>query len=206
MDTSPDVSRFRCTTCGDCCRRHRVPVTGHDLVRLVRETALPAATLVEWLAPHEVDMTGEPESFVTVPAGRRLPVLAFRGEACRFLDPDDRCSVYAARPAACRTFPLEEETDENPPGRRRLTLLEGAACEGVFDGPPDAEGARARLERRQRELEAHVGTVTEWNRRQRRRRLAGRNPQSAGAFLELAIESTGSRSPTDTLTACPRDR
>jgi Fe-S-cluster containining protein len=179
-------------------------VTGHDLVRLVRETALPVATIVEWLAPDEVDMTGEPESFVTVPAGRRLPVLAFRGDACRFLDPGSRCSVYAARPAACRTFPLEEETIEGPPGRRRLTLLEGAACEGAFDGPPDADGAHDRLERRQRELEAHVGTVTEWNRRQRRRRLAGRKPEPAGAFLELAIESTGSASTFDTLTADPR--
>src|SRR5688572_10371549 len=105
----PDPARFRCTECGDCCRRHRVPLTFADLVRLLRLQRAPILELVQWLGPHEVDMTGEPESFVVTARGRLLPVLAQREGACLFLDSAGRCGVYAARPAACRTFPIEIE-------------------------------------------------------------------------------------------------
>jgi len=148
------------------------------------------ATFVEWLAPDEIDMTGEPESFVVLREGRRLPVLAFRHGACRFLDEGRRCTVYAARPASCRTFPLElESATDTPP--RRLTVLQDAACPGEFDAAPDADGFCARLDARQRELEEHVLLVMDWNRRQRRRGFAGKRPETVEAFLRFAI----SRSP-----------
>lgn len=183
MSPATDPARFRCTECGDCCRRHRVPLTAADLFRLTDATGEPPAALIDWLAPADVDMTGEPESFVALRPGRRLPVLAFGGGACRFLEATGRCGVYDARPTACRTFPLELGAPEGDEPRRRLTVLDGAECPAEFDAEPDARGHIARLEERQRELEEHVALVTAWNRRQRRLGLARRPAETAEAFL-----------------------
>lgn len=128
-------------------------------------------------------MTGEPESFVELPHGKRLPVLAFHAGACRFLDAAKRCALYGARPACCRTFPLEWLDA----GRRRLTLLENAECPGEFDVAPDPALHRARLAARRAELIEHVSFVAEWNRHQRWRRRAGHRLRPAPAFLERAL-------------------
>jgi Fe-S-cluster containining protein len=169
-----------------------VPVTASDLLRLVRATALPARALVDWLSPEQIDLSGEPESFVVVPAGRRFPVLAHdvsvdpsRERACRFLNAN-QCTVYAARPACCRTFPLELADIANTV-QRRLTVLPDAACPGTFDGPDASDAAFRRLGERSRELRRHVELVQEWNGRQRRRRLANRLLESADAFLAFAL-------------------
>lgn len=190
----PDLRAFRCTRCGDCCRIHRVPLTAADLCRLIAATGTRAASLVDWLAPGEVDMTGEPESFVVLPEGRRLPVLAHLGGACALLEGQGHCSAHDARPATCRTFPLESA--EGPPcpgadGVRRLSILPGAACPGTFDGAVDEDGPFERLERRQRELEEHVELVVAWNRRQRRRQLARVRQSDAGAFLTFILGRGG---------------
>src|SRR5215510_12531444 len=103
---------FRCSGCGDCCRRLRVAITHHDLRRLCTGLQRPAATLVDWLAPEHVDMTGEPGSFVRLAAGRRLMVLAQAGGACSLLQPDQRCGAYALRPLDCRLFPFDLQRDE----------------------------------------------------------------------------------------------
>ncbi|HEY6560508.1 MAG TPA: YkgJ family cysteine cluster protein [Polyangiaceae bacterium] len=187
-----EAGRFRCTECGDCCRRHRVPITASDMARLVRATGLPARALVDWLSPDDVDMSGEPESFVLLPAGRRLPVLAHvapagesRESTCRFLD-TNRCTVYAARPACCRSFPLEL-ADDVESGKRRLIVLPDAQCPGSFDGSDVSGAALRRLDERCRELRQHVHLVGAWNHRQRRRRLANGRVESADAFLAFVV-------------------
>jgi len=180
-----DASRFRCTGCGDCCRMHRVPVTAADVARLKEATAELEAAFVQWLAPDEIDMTGEPESFVVLREGRKLPVLAFRDGGCRFLEGGRHCTVYAARPLCCRTFPIELESPDDGAMPRRLTVLQDAACPGEFDARPDHDGLSARLDARQRELEEHVALVAEWNRRQRRRGLAGKRPEGVEAFFRF---------------------
>ena len=45
-----DPLRFRCTACGECCRRLRAAVTDRDLERLVHFTQKSAEALVEWLS------------------------------------------------------------------------------------------------------------------------------------------------------------
>lgn len=179
------ISRFSCTECGDCCRRHRVPLTVFDLSRLQGATNEPASELIEWLSPSHIDMTGEPESFVVLPEGRRLPVLAFRDGACRFLDAKNRCSAYGARPASCRTFPLEVTLD--PMGVRRLVILEDAACPGRFDAPPSESVIFAQHSSRQSELLRHVHMVGAWNRLQRLRKLSGHRLEPAKSFVQFAL-------------------
>jgi Fe-S-cluster containining protein len=171
-----DPARFHCTECGDCCRRYRVPVTAADLARLSIATGEAWSALVEWLAPDGVDMTGEPESFVVLAEGRRLPVLAFHRGACRFLGDDNRCGTYAARPACCRTFPLE--------------FRDGKAARGSGQHAPAVSRVfltvLRRLARRQEELERHISLVTRWNRHQRRRKMLRKPLENGGAFLRFA--------------------
>jgi Fe-S-cluster containining protein len=170
-------------------------VTAADLARLTRFAALPASDLVDWLSADEVDMTGEPESFVLLRGGRRLPVLAHANGACRFLDGANRCGVYAARPACCRTFPLELEEPDDGEGRRHLTVLAEASCPGAFDGADGTLDATRRLDARGRELSHHAQLVQDWNRRQRRHRWAKGRLEREDAFLAFALLRAEPRRP-----------
>ncbi len=175
---------FRCTGCGSCCRTLRAAVTHHDVSRLTAATGLPARDFVAWLAPDEVDMTGEPDAFVELAAGRRLMVLAQRagGAACTFLGADELCRVHAARPRDCELWPFDPELDEAG-GLARLPLLPTTACEADFEGANDAhELARAHA-RRERELAEYRARVATWNRFAARRRRFRHPVGDAAAFL-----------------------
>jgi Fe-S-cluster containining protein len=176
-----------CRTCPNCCRVVRVPLTHRDLLRLTRHTARPVETFVEWLAPDEIDMTGEPESFIQLDLGRRLMVLRHEGGGCHLLNDEGLCSHYAARPAACAAYPfaLADATDGNEP--RRLFVLPDSPCgDSVTDGGPSAHAAVRCVET---ELVDYVNLVGAWNRRQRRRRLAGHREQAAVIYLGYLVGS-----------------
>jgi Fe-S-cluster containining protein len=178
---------FRCTSCGECCRSLRVAVTSFDVARLVSTSGRSAAELVTWLAPDEVDMTGEPQSFVELAEGRRLMVLAHANGACQLLGSDHRCSVYAARPRDCRAFPFRFEPDERERNVRRLSLLPLRGCDYASDGQQDVATLDAEDRARWQELERYQRVVAEWNRRAwHRRRLMKRLGRSA-EFLGYAL-------------------
>lgn len=145
-------------------------MTARDVARLARATAQPLSKLVEWLAPDEVDMRGEPESFVELREGRRLMVLAQRDGACALLGADELCRAYAARPRDCRAFPFDFEPASD--GRRRLTLLPLSGCDYAEDGQNDAAALAAEDVERWRELAEYQAQVAAWNRKVwHRRRL-----------------------------------
>jgi Fe-S-cluster containining protein len=174
--------RFRCNGCGDCCRLLRVALTHHDLRRLSEGLGQAAATLVEWLAPTDVDMTGEPGSFVRLTRGRRLMVLAQSEGACRLLTPDQRCSAYALRPLDCRLFPFDLERDAQ--GRPlRLSRLDVNGC-----GDEQGEAAvlseiSAQDAQRWHELADYQRQLQRWNGVAEHRLRSGRRPGEAADFL-----------------------
>lgn len=178
---------FRCTSCGNCCRNLRVAVTGLDIARLAAATGLPPRSLVAWLAPDAVDMTGEPESFVELAEGRRLLVLAQRDGACQLLAADNRCAAYAARPRDCRAFPFDFETTPAS-GRdvRRLVLLPLHDCEYQADGHNDETTLDALDRARWSELRDYQTLVARWNRRAWHRRRLHQSVGQAADFLALA--------------------
>ena len=187
-----DALRFRCTACGECCRRLRAAVTDRDLERLVRVTQKSAAELVEWLAPDTVDMTGEPESFVELAEGRRLMALKQRDGACVFLDADGRCSVHAARPLDCRQYPFDVIGAKTAREIRLLPLADWCAFEKDGDNPRGEvlEADRSRWS----ELRAYQARLAAWNRLARHRRRLGHRPRDAREFLEflgLGSEASG---------------
>lgn len=172
---------FRCTACGECCRRIRVVLTHHDLGRLSLGLGRPAASLVEWLAPEEVDMTDEPGSFVRLAAGRRLMVLAHEDGACRLLQADQRCGAYAHRPLDCRLYPFHvERAEQGEP--LELTRLDAERCgehgERAELGPLTALDAQ-----RWRELHEFQERLLRWNTNARHRQRFGKPLGDADAFL-----------------------
>jgi Fe-S-cluster containining protein len=178
-----DPLSFRCTACGECCRKLRAAVTDRDLERLVTFTQKGAESLIEWLAPDAVDMTGEPESFVELAEGRRLMALKQRAGACVFLADDGRCSVHAARPADCRQYPFDVVGAEASREIRLLPLADWCARE------TDGENARAEVfsadRARWSELAAYQARLATWNRLARHRRRLGHRPRTAREFLEF---------------------
>jgi Fe-S-cluster containining protein len=179
---------FRCNSCGDCCRQLRVALTHHDLWRLVRALDVEPGSLVSWLEPDEVDFAAEAASFVTLPPGPRLMVLAHDRGACRLLQEDGRCGAYAARPLDCRLYPFVLERDDE---RRvtRLSFFDPAGC-GERDGEPASIGELARADaERATELERYAALVARWNRNAWHRARFGHRAQAEGAFFSYLAAS-----------------
>ena len=182
---------FACNGCGDCCRKHRVALTHHDLDRLARSLGAPAAALIEWLPADLVDLDAVSASMVLLPAGPRLMVLAHARGACTFLDTDNRCRAYAARPLDCQLYPfvLERAPDKQV---TRLALFEPAGCGELR---PDAtnleELTQADDERWARQLE-YQALVAHFNRLARHRARLRHRPHGAPEFLAF-LEATRAR-------------
>ncbi len=175
---------FRCTECGNCCRDLRVPLTDADLRRLVRTSGLPAARIVQWLPSEAVDLTGEPGSLVVLDheRGRVMMTLAHDAGACRFLGADERCTVYAGRPASCALYPFAPSFGRRG-GLRRLRLLSGTRCDYARDGDNDPHALREADLQRWAEHRTYLERIEIWNRSQKHRSLMRRRLQSAQDFL-----------------------
>ncbi|HVY28406.1 MAG TPA: YkgJ family cysteine cluster protein [Polyangiaceae bacterium] len=188
LEAAEEALEFRCTGCGECCRRHRAAVTSFDVARLIAATGRAAEELVAWLAPDEVDMTGEPESFVELSEGRRLLVLARTSGACSLLGADNLCSVYAARPLDCRSFPFDFElVQRNGLSVRRLKLLPLKDCDYARDGQQDLAQIAAEDATRWHELTRYQSLVAHWNRLAHHRRRLHHRLGTRSDFLAFAL-------------------
>lgn len=197
--------RFHCTSCGNCCREFRVPVTDSDVRRMA--AAMPSiepADWLDWLGPRDVDMSGEPETFVELPSGRRLLVLRQIDGACSRLA-EQRCSVYEARPRSCRLFPWDVSLGRRG-GVRRLALLPGAqVCESTQDGNTRPEHLADQKRWERAELAAYVRRVAAWNRLQARRKRLGKPLLDAARFLASLLRGEHAPNVTSATTASASD-
>lgn len=96
-----DGLRFRCTRCGNCC-------TGPPGYVWVNDEELAA------LAEFRGEPLDEVAGLYTRSAGKRRTLREKTDGDCVFYDKEAGCTVYAARPRQCRTWPFWESNVATP--------------------------------------------------------------------------------------------
>lgn len=109
--------RFECTRCGNCCTGAPgyVWVTDEELEILAGTVGMP----VEEFAAAYSRRVGRRRSLRERPNGD-----------CVFWDGSRGCTVYAARPAQCRTWPFWASNVESPEAWEKMR----AGCPGAGQG------------------------------------------------------------------------
>jgi len=177
--------KLRCSACPSCCRTVRVPLTDADLGRLVVTTQLHAEKVIDWLAPTDIDMSGEPESFVETNVGRRIVMLRHENDACMFLSDGGYCNVYASRPAACASYPLALVNRNGSPVLEPLPDAPCVLAQRDFQSVGICDSALGAAQRVEAELSNYWVKISAWNLRQRRRKLLGHMPRRSSSFLQF---------------------
>jgi Fe-S-cluster containining protein len=166
-------------------------MTDGDLRRIVSRTGERAGDIVRFVSRHEIDMDDEPEAFVRLRQGKRVMVLGHARGRCRYLGPDDRCTIYSFRPIGCRVFPLDPEFSQTG-ALRRLRLIQATECKYELDGKVRVPVIRDLHERHEDTMESYHAKVAEFNRAQKARLRAGQAAQTTREFLTfLGFEETG---------------
>jgi Fe-S-cluster containining protein len=80
-----------CTQCANCCRYSIVSVRAGEIARIAAHLGMDEAAVVEHFTAPDAESP-------------RARTLVSGKHGCVFLK-DNRCSIYAARPEACRNFP-----------------------------------------------------------------------------------------------------
>ncbi len=105
-----DPFQFKCHPGVDCftvcCKKVDLLLYPYDVLRLRNALAIDSQT---FLRNHTSLVKGENPYFPSV----MLKLQENDENSCPFLI-DDGCSVYADRPSACRTYPLERAVDRSP--------------------------------------------------------------------------------------------
>lgn len=160
---SADAGAFRCTGCGSCCSQVWVNVTDADVKRLARHTGLSAPEIVQFVAPTIVDADNEDEDgwvpFGPDPADRGLMVLKIQRSsgACRFLEAE-LCTVYEARPRACRLYPWEfDDADEEI-----VIDVVTDPCPWERDGTLDVVSLLEQIDLDEEERDDYEEAIVEW--------------------------------------------
>ena len=89
---------YDCSKCpGYCCSYPLIEVTRSDIARLARHHGLAYEVAEERFTLYDKEEKVR---------GLRKRKDEYFGSVCRFFDPKERsCTVYAARPEACRDYP-----------------------------------------------------------------------------------------------------
>lgn len=145
--------RFECKRCGNCCTDENtiVNVTYNDIIRIKDALNLNLEELNHILAffIFEEEMREEDEKKMVISPIETEKGLAFVGlrkkydGSCYFYDQkEEKCLIYKARPAFCRTFPFSfkvtGEKDEDSDSNIKIKFTEKAKqyCPGIGDNAP----------------------------------------------------------------------
>jgi hypothetical protein len=77
-----------CTRCANCCKALGIRVSTSDAERIAEHLSMATDAFVEAYLATDEDRHRK-----------------FRQQPCRFLDEDNRCTIYDVRPTDCREYP-----------------------------------------------------------------------------------------------------
>jgi Fe-S-cluster containining protein len=161
--SSADVES--CRGCGGlCCTAYIVPVTGYDVWRITQAQRLAPAVFVQ----------REPEDYPTATGFRLRPggltyglalrhrLVRHNQRPCIFLlqlkDGVKRCGMYAHRPLACQTYPMQLQ--QGQPGPRSDMLCPYGSWSSL--GRTQAAWQQ-RLVQQEQEWEVYASVARAWN-------------------------------------------
>ncbi|MBA3315758.1 MAG: YkgJ family cysteine cluster protein [Planctomycetota bacterium] len=133
----PVLQRWGCQSCGECCKRHLVEITGDERDRILSQG---------W--EHDADLKSVR---TVVPLGRwsrRWRLNHTADGSCVFLRPDGLCRIHAqfgeaAKPLACRVYPYAF----HPSGKRVAVSLRYSCPSVVANHGPTAKEAEKDIRR-----------------------------------------------------------
>ncbi len=101
--------RFRCTLCGECCKRYWIPVTHVDVFRIAEYSGLSPEQFVTFFDKEMTTGWDYPE--IRLANGRYYMILAKRPDgSCIFNRYAENgrliCSVHPVKPLVCRFYPF----------------------------------------------------------------------------------------------------
>jgi Fe-S-cluster containining protein len=149
---------FACNQCGECCRQMQVPLNHFDLARL--QASHPNESLSQWVrfVPIEAE---DPDAFRFENGWRQLCLRNLGPEkGCIFLK-ENGCSIYAYRPTACQTWPL----DLNRKGKLEISPAQHLLYTTACDKTPLSQTREIKQAIRQnsQEFEAYRRLLKQWN-------------------------------------------
>ncbi len=133
--------RFKCLQCGRCCKDPAtiVTVTVADILALATHLELGIEELLSILGFYQLSESvpkEQVEKMVTRPIMTEngpafVGLLKGEGGKCVFLNEENLCTVYTARPKVCRTFPFTFTALKRLKGGVDYTIKMGIARKGV---------------------------------------------------------------------------
>jgi len=132
--------RFKCLRCGRCCSDAStvVTVTATDIARIANFLGLTEDELLSVLGFYQL---GEETPADQVDKMVTKPIMTERGSAfvgllkgeggrCVYLNEENECSIYPARPTVCRTFPFTFTAVKRIKGGVDYTIKIGITSKG----------------------------------------------------------------------------
>ena len=159
---------FRCTGCGNCCRRTIVMITDEDIHRIECGTGRSASSFVRFVDQEEINLPKRGPWWVNFNAKRAVMALRHRpGGACIFLDDSERCTIYEDRPVTCREHPLDVDLSDNG-AVQNITLSDIVECPHDCDGDITRRELRSVAKWNEKQSDNYLNEVESWNRSRRR--------------------------------------
>ena len=184
----PVTIDFRCTLCGECCRRYVPLVTAEDARRIQRSLSIPYQSFLVFYAPDYFDppLEEDDDRLFTTQEGPFALGLARVGDGCFFLR-GNLCSIHLFTPMVCRQYPFEPTDPEDLAGPFQVIQ---DACWGhnAWDGLQNVAPVRTSYAQYTEERLAYGALVRQWN----------DDPGSAGRTRQEFVEYLGLL-PSDTL-------
>ncbi|MBI4328384.1 MAG: YkgJ family cysteine cluster protein [Chloroflexi bacterium] len=187
----PPAIRFRCTLCGECCRRYIPLVTAEDVQRIrdnLHRRLSAFLTLYGVSDFEEGSIVESDERMFRTRSGMRLLGLSRREEACIFLK-DNLCSIHPFKPLVCQTYPFDPVDAAQPNGPFQLfqdPCWGYNAADEVMDEAPVRRAYTAFTD----DEDAYLQRVKEWNATPRSHEAS---PSEFLAYLGLPAEETGEK-------------
>jgi len=173
--------KFRCTGCGNCCKGTYLMVTDADVRRITKGSKRPLDYFLHFRPVETINMSQSTPWGVKMNARRMLMTVKWRGGHCKFLDDDNRCTIYTHRPAVCRSHPFTVTMSETG-GVEKMEMSRVVPCPCEWDGQTSRRDLGALERWSGRESDAYLERVTAWN---RKRSLTNRSPREFLRFIGL---------------------